>query len=195
MSEPAKRKAVYKDLFEIPENMTGEIIDGELIATPRPSRRHVHAATVLGVKVAPSYQFGEGGGPGDWIIYYEPEIHFSSEDIIVPDLAGWKKERLTTSPEEHRFAVCPDWICEIHSPQTAQRDRIVKMRIFARHEVPYVWLIDPALKTLEVFRLDSGKWSRLDAFSENDLVRAEPFHEIEIDLSLFWLGEDLVKST
>jgi Uma2 family endonuclease len=187
MAETAQKRATYEDLLKIPENLTGEIINGELIATPRPSRRHVHAASALGIKVAPSYQFEEGGGPGGWIIYYEPEVHFSTEVIIVPDLAGWRKERLTTPAEEHRFIICPDWICEIHSPHTAQRDRIIKMRLFAQYQVPHVWLVDPALKTLEVFRLESGKWFRLDAFSENDKVRAEPFPEIEIDLSVLWV--------
>lgn len=183
----SQKKASYHDLLEIPENMTGEIVNGVLIATPRPSRNHVHVASALGIKIAPFYQFGEAGGPGGWIIYDEPEIHFSPDNIIVPDLAGWKKQRLVTPAEEHRFFVCPDWVCEIHSPSTAQRDRIVKMRLFARYAVPYVWLIDPALKTLEVFRLESATWSRLDAFAGNEKVRAEPFQQIEIDLNVLWM--------
>ncbi|MDR3566969.1 MAG: Uma2 family endonuclease [Syntrophobacteraceae bacterium] len=189
MAQTAQRRATYDDLYSIPENMTGEIIDGKLIATPRPARRHVHAASTLGIKIAPFYQFGDAGGPGGWIIYFEPEIHFSPENIFVPDLAGWKKERLLTPAEEHRFFVCPDWICEIHSPTTAQRDRIIKMRLFAQSAVPFVWLIDPAVKTLEVFRLESATWSRLDAFSENDKVRAEPFEGLEIDLSVLWMEQ------
>jgi Uma2 family endonuclease len=187
VEQTAQRKATCDDLFAIPENMTGEIIDGELIATPRPARRHVHAASALANKIAPHYQFGEGGGPGGWFLYYEPEIHFSPDNVIVPDLAGWKKERLITPGEEHRFSICPDWVCEVHSPNTARRDRIIKMRLFARYAVPHVWLIDPAAKTLEVFWLQSGPWSRLDGFSENDKVRADPFQEIEIALSDLWM--------
>jgi Uma2 family endonuclease len=187
MPEAAIKKATYDDLYSIPENMTGEIIDGELIVTPRPARRHVHAASALGSRVSAPYQFGEGGGPGGWIIYFEPEIHFGDKDIVVPDLAGWRKERLTTLPEEHRFMVSPDWICEILSPNTAQNDRILKMRLFARHLVPYTWLIDPALRTLEVFKLESGRWVLLDAFAKNEKICAEPFQEIEIDLDNLWL--------
>jgi len=92
MSEIAKKKATYEDLYTIPDNMTGEIINGELIVTPRPSRRHVSAASSLGYKIGPSYQFGEGGGPGGWIILIEPEIGLG-EQTVVPDLAGWKRER------------------------------------------------------------------------------------------------------
>jgi len=189
MSEPAKREATYEDLYNIPENMTGEIIDGELIVTPRPARRHVHTASALGVKVTAPYQFGEGGGPGGWIIYDEPEIYFDVKNTIVPDLAGWRKERLTTLPREHRFTVPPDWICEILSPKTARNDRIKKMRTFARYGVPNVWLIDPVLKTLEVFQLEAGRWLLLDAFEGDEKVRAEPFQEIELDLAVLWLEE------
>lgn len=188
MAEPAKKQATYEDLCNVPENMTGEIIDGELIVTPRPARRHVHAASALGIEVAPSYQFGRGG-PGGWIIYDEPEIYFDAKNTIVPDLAGWRKERLTTPPEEHRFTVPPDWICEVLSPKTASNDRIKKMRTFARHGVPYVWLIDPLLKTLEVFKLEAGRWFLSDAFEGNEKIRAEPFQEIEIDLGILWLEE------
>ena len=185
MSEPVKKRATYEDLYGIPENMTGEIIDGELTVTPRPARRHVEAAASLGGELVPPYRFGRGG-PGGWIILGEPELHLGV-DILVPDLAGWRKERLSTLPEEHRFTVPPDWVCEILSPQTARNDRIRKMRIFAQHEVQYAWLIDPILKTLEVFGLESGRWFLLDAFAENDKVRAEPFQEIEIDLTNLWL--------
>lgn len=93
-----------------------------------------------------------------------------------------------TLPEEHRFTIPPDWVCEILSPQTARNDRIRKMRIFAWHEVQYAWLIDPILKTLEVFGLESGRWFLMDAFAENEKERAEPFKEIEINLADLWIG-------
>jgi Uma2 family endonuclease len=184
MSEPAKKKATDEDLYGIPENMTGEIVDGELILTPRPTRGHADAAVSLGAELVPPYRFGRGG-PGGWLIYHEPELHLG-EDILVPDLAGWRRERFSTPREEHRFTVPPDWVCEILSPSTARNDRTKKMRIYAQHEVRYAWLIDPILATLEVFRLESDKWLLLDVFSENARVRVEPFREIEIDLGNFW---------
>jgi len=186
MSEPAGKKAVYEDLYNIPENMTGEIIDGELIVSARPARRHVQAASILRAEILPPYQFGRGGGPGGWIIYDKPEVHFG-DDVLVPDLAGWRRERLFVPPEEHRFTPAPDWVCEVFSPGSVRIDRIRKMRIYARYAVPHVWLIDPAVKTIEVFRLESGKWLLLDTFAEDDKIRAEPFEEIEIELADFWL--------
>ena len=184
MPEPARTNAVYEDLYNLPENLIGEIIDGDLIVTPRPTRGHADAAASLGAELVPPYRFGRGG-PGGWMIYHEPELHLG-QNILVPDLAGWRRERFSTPREEHRFTVPPDWVCEILSPRTARDDRMKKMRIYAQHAVPHAWLIDPIICTLEVFRLESGKWLLLDVFSENARVRVEPFQEIEIDLGSLW---------
>jgi Uma2 family endonuclease len=188
MSEPANKHATYEDLYNIPENMTGEIIDGELIVTPRPSRKHGLTATVLGSRLTPPYYFGEGGGPGGWIFIIEPEIGLG-KDILVPDLAGWKRERFPVEEDHIWISVAPDWVCEVLSPTTARKDRIKKMRTFARNKVPHIWLIDPILLTLEVFKLESGRWVLVDAFEENEKIRTEPFQEIEFDLGDLWLEE------
>ncbi len=188
MSQPAMKRATYQDLYKIPENSTGEIIDGELIVTPRPSRKHVIASSYLGSEVIPPYCHGRGGGPGGWIILMEPEIGLGG-DILVPDLAGWKRERFPDAEATNWISAAPDWVCEVLSPNTARNDRIKKMRVYARHAVPHAWLLDPQLMTLEVFRLESGLWLLLDSFSENDKVQAEPFQEIEINLGDLWLAE------
>jgi Uma2 family endonuclease len=187
MAEPAKKQATYDDLYHIPENMVGEIIDGDLIVSPRPTSGHAEASTSLVVELGAPYRFGRGG-PGGWIIHFEPEIHFGA-NVIVPDLAGWKRERYTIPPDEHRITVTPDWVCEVLSPRSARTDRIKKMPIFAEYEVPYAWLIDPAQMTLEVYRLETGRWMVQGLYAENDKVRAEPFEEVEIDLSNLWLQE------
>ena len=186
MGEAVKKTAVYEDLYAIPENMTGEIINGELIVTPRPSVRHMITASVLGGKLTPPYYFGEGGGPGGWIILYETEIMLGDE-LLVPDFAGWRKERFPGVPKENWISVPPDWVCEILSPSTMRVDRIRKMPIYARYSITHLWLMDPVARTLEVFRLESEHWSMVAAFAENEKVRAEPFQEIEFDLGHFWM--------
>lgn len=186
MSQPASRKALYSDLHHIPDNMVGEIIDGEMFATPRPSYRHSHAAFGLSSRLGPPYRFGEGDGPGGWIILYEPEIMLG-ENLLVPDFAGWKKERFPSVLEENWTTVPPDWVCEILSPSTIRTDRIKKMPIYALHGVDYLWLIDPSSRMLDVFRLDAGHWVLLASFAEDDKVRAEPFAAAEIDLAGLWL--------
>ena len=185
MAEPAKRIATYEDLFHIPENMIGEIIHGELVVTPRPSRKHVSAASSLGYKIGPPYQFGEGGGPGGWVILMEPEIGLG-ENTLVPDLAGWREERYPEEEPHNWISVAPDWICEVLSPGTVKRDKMEKMPIYAEHRVAYLWLIDPIAKTLDVFQLEGGKWVVVGLYVEDAIVRAEPFIEIEINLRDLW---------
>lgn len=185
MAEPAKKEATYDDLYSISDNMTGEIIDGELIVTPRPSRKHIYTASALEVKIGAPYQFGEGG-PGGWIILVEPEIRFST-NFLVPDLSGWKRERFPVEEETNWISVAPDWVCEVLSPGTAREDRVKKMSIYASHFVPYYWLIDPSEKILETLKLEEGKWIITGVFCEGESVRAEPFPEIAVDLGSLWL--------
>jgi Uma2 family endonuclease len=156
MPDTAKRQAVYEDLYHIPENTTGEIIDGELIVSYRPAIRYIHTISVLGPELVVPYHFGRGG-PGGWFIYYSPAVRFG-QNVIVPDWVGRRKERLPLKRDERRFTVIPDWVCEIRSPSSARIDRIKKMRIFAEYGVPYAWLIDPLSKTLEVYGPESGRW-------------------------------------
>ncbi len=185
MSEPAKKKATYKDLFNIPENMAGELIDGELIVTPRPSRKHIYAASRLDKEIGSPYELGSGG-PGGWIILVEPEIGLGS-DILVPDLAGWRRERFPVEEPHNWISVAPDWICEILSPNTFRRDKVLKMPLYARNGIQYFWLIDPIAKTLDTFRLEAGRWIVGGIYAENDKVRTEPFPEVEFDLNLLWI--------
>ncbi len=185
MADAARRTAIYDDLCRLPENMIGEIIDGELVTTPRPAGRHIVVASVLGGTILPSYQLGRGGGPGGWWILDEPELHLD-EQVVVPDLAGWRKERMPALPKDQRFTITPDWVCEVLSPSTVRIDRIKKMAIYAHFGVSHLWLIDPDSRTLEVFRLDAGLWARVSAHAEDDKVRAEPFQEVEIELKSLW---------
>ena len=193
MSELAKKEAAYDDLYTIPEDMVGEIINGELIAAPRPSRRHVNAVSSLGYKLGPPFQFGEGG-PGGWIILIEPEIGLGG-DIVVPALAGWKKERFPPEEDHNWISAAPDWVCEVLSPNTLRTDKIKKMPLYALHGVGDIWLIDPVAMTLDAFRLESGGWLLLGSYAENDRVRVEPFREIEFDLGDLWVGNFRVRTS
>ena len=186
MSDPARKRATYEDLYGIPENTIGEIVNGELIVTPRPAPKHMNVVTILSEEIGPPYRRGRGG-PGGWIFLYETEVRFG-EDIVVPDLAGWRKERFPTELEHNWIPVAPDWVCEVLSPSTFRNDKVRKMPVYARYGVGHIWLIDPAAMTMDAFRLESGRWSLLASFSENDKVRVEPFLEIEISLEDLWVG-------
>ncbi len=181
---PLDRPATYEDLAKVPDIMVAEIIDGELYATPRPAPRHAVAGASLGVLVGGPYGQARGG-PGGWWILYEPELHFRN-DVLVPDWAGWRRTRMPTVPETAYFSVAPDWVCEILSPSTASLDRVKKLAIYAREQVPFAWFVDPVARTLEVMRLDNGRWTLLAAHSGSEIVRAEPFEEIGLELQRLW---------
>ena len=183
-STAARRRATYEDLCQIPDHNVAEILDGELVVTPRPALRHARASSGLGGYLWGPFQTGRGG-PGGWWILDEPELHLA-DDIVVPDLAGWRRERLQAIPDAAYMTLAPDWVCEVISPATERMDRSRKMRIFAREGVPHLWLLDPLVRTLEVLRLESARWVLLGTHSDTDIARAEPFEAIEIDLTALW---------
>ncbi len=181
------RRATYEDLERLPEHLTGELIDGELFASPRPAGPHTFAASNLGYELIGPFQRGIRG-PGGWWIVHEPELHFG-DDVLVPDLAGWRQERMAVYPRDAYVTLAPDWVCEVLSASTAVLDRKLKLHRYARADVRSAWLIDPQLKTLEVLRLEGGRWVILETCSHDDRVRAEPFEAVELDLSSLWLPE------
>jgi Uma2 family endonuclease len=184
MNQPASRLASYEDLFDLPPHLIGEILNGEVHTQPRPSPRHALAASVLGDEFVSPYQRGRGG-PGGWWILFEPEIHLGPH-ILVPDLAGWKRERMPTLPDDAYFSLSPDWICEVLSPGTERTDRVVKMPIYAAQEVRWLWLVSPDQRTLEAFRLHDGHWLMENAWQHHDMVQAPPFSEHLFRLSDLW---------
>lgn len=170
--------------MSVPEHMVAEILDGELHVNPRPAPRHASASSGLGGTLHGPFDRGRGG-PGGWRILDEPELHLG-RDVLVPDLAGWRRERLPSLPEESYFSVAPDWVCEVLSPSTASIDRVKKLRIYAREQVAHAWLVDPLAKTLEALRLENGRWSIVTTVAGLDVVRVEPFDALELDLWLLW---------
>jgi Putative restriction endonuclease len=179
-----KKGATYADLCAVPENFVAEILGGELYATPHPAFRHVHAASALGVLIGGPFQFGVNG-PGGWLILAEPELHFGA-DVLVPDLAGWRIERVGDWADAAYLTVAPDWLCEVLSPSTERIDRVKKLRIYAREGVRHVWLLDPRQQTLEILQLEGGPWSLTATHESKARVRATPFDAIELELAKLW---------
>jgi Uma2 family endonuclease len=184
MTVPARQPATYEDILVLPEHVVGEIIDGELVVSPRPAPRHTNASSVLTGALGPPFQFGDGG-PGGWWIQAEPELHLG-EHVLVPDLAGWRTERMPSLPEEAFFTLSPDWVCEILSPGTGRTDRTRKRPIYARAEISFLWLVDPAVETLEAFGLQDGFWVLLGTHGGDESVRVKPFEDVVIHLNRLW---------
>ena len=185
---PGREGALYEALRALPEHQVGEILGGELHVHPRPAPRHARAYAALGGTLWEPFDEGRGG-PGGWWILDEPELHLGRE-VLVPDLAGWRRERLPRLPETAWFELAPDWVCEILSPATAAVDRGLKLPIYAREGVGWLWLVGPDARTLEVFRLGEDRhWVLLEVLSGDQEVRQLPFEALAFPLSRLWPEE------
>ncbi len=179
-----RKPATYADLEALPPHVVGELIAGELHVSPRPAAPHTVASSRLGGKLSTRFDWGDGG-PGGWIILDEPELHFG-EDVLVPDLAGWRRERMPRPPRTAAFTLAPDWLCEVSSPSTAALDRGAKLPVYAREGVRHVWLVDPEARTLEVLRLEGARYMLLVTHTGLARVCVEPFEAIELELAFLW---------
>lgn len=180
----SSKRATYADLEAVPEPIVAEIIEGQLVTHPRPSRRHATTSLALALEVGNPFQRGLGG-PGGWVFADEPELHLGTE-VLVPDLAAWRAERLVGHEETSYFSVRPDWVCEILSASTETRDRTVRMRLYGQFGIPYLWLVDPRQQMLEAFELRSGRWLVLGGWTGPGEVSAAPFDAISFPLERLW---------
>lgn len=187
MTAEAVRRATYQDILDAPPGHVAQIVFGVLHTHPRPAFAHATASTSLTYFLCGPFHFGHSG-PGGWIILDEPEFHLGTEpDIVVPDLAGWRRDRGALPDRSSVFTtIAPDWVCEVLSPSTQALDRAEKMEIYRREDVHHVWLIDPLAQTLEVYRRGDEAWTRVAIHHGDVVVRAEPFDAVELPLGRLW---------
>jgi Uma2 family endonuclease len=178
-------RATYDDILALPEGVNGEIIDGELFVSPRPAPPHADACAEIMTEIGVLRGPPGGGRTGGWRILVEPELHLG-EDVLVPDLAAWRLERMPKLPATAAFELVPDWICEIVSPSSGRLDRVKKMRVYARVGVANAWLVDPLQRTLELYSLEAGRWTQTSAHSDDEKVRDSPFEAVELELARWW---------
>lgn len=181
---PSRPKATYQDVLDAPENMVAELIEGALHLQPRPAFRHARASSILGVEIGGSFDRGRGG-PGGWWILDEPELHFGP-DVLVPDLAGWRRDRMPELPDAPWCDLAPDWVCEVLSPGTRRLDLTDKRRLYAAAGVAHLWFVDPLARTLEAFALQGGAWVLVAALGGDEDVCVPPFDAVTFPLSALW---------
>ena len=180
----ARHRATYQDVLDAPPHRVAEVVDGTLYTHPRPAAPHARASSSLGVKVGGPFDY-DAGGPGGWWIIDEPELHLD-EDILVPDLAGWRRERMPEYPDTAYFTLAPDWVCEVLSPSTRKLDLHGKRPIYAREGVAHLWLVDPVDRTLEAFELNEGRWVLIASAKDDDPVSIRPFDAVTFNLADLW---------
>jgi len=182
----ARRPASYEDLLAVPEHLVAEIVDGDLVTSPRPASPHALTAGRVFRDLSGGFDGPSGGdGSGGWWILFEPELHFG-KDVVVPDLGGWRHRRMPTFLSVSFFELVPDWACEVASPSTVRLDRVRKMNVYAREGVGHLWLVDALARTLEAYRVENGRWIVAGTYGGDTKVRVEPFEALEVDLARWW---------
>jgi len=184
MAQKIKGGALYEDVIAAPRDHVAEIVAGDLYLSPRPSLRHSNAASVLGADLNEAFHRGRRG-PGGWWILDEPELHLQG-DVLVPDIAGWRRERLPALPDGTGIELAPDWLCEVLSPSTERFDRLEKLPRYALAGVNHLWLIDPLKRLLEVWSRVETHWALIEEFSGKDVVNAPPFEAVSVELAPLW---------
>lgn len=185
MGDAAIKRASWADLEALPANVVGELIGGVLYSMPRPRPKHGAAMTRIAGDVEGPYDRGRGG-PGGWIIVVEPGVELRALDVeeIVPDIAGWRRDRLPELPE--RFTIAPDWVCEVLSPSTRRHDLQLKRPLYAKAGVTWMWIVDVDAQTLTASRNHDGQWLELGIWGDDDVARIAPFDAIELRLGDCW---------
>ena len=178
--------ATYQDVLDAPAGMVAELIRGALHLQPRPRPRHARATSALTAKIGGPFDY-DSDGPGGWIILIEPELHLGHE-VLVPDIAGWRRERLSALPDDVGIRMAPDWVCEVLLPSTRTYDLTEKRAIYAEHGVGWLWFVDPDARTLEAFSLETNGWRLIAALHDEAEVRAAPFEAIGFALATLWSG-------
>lgn len=179
--DPARELATYAALLDLPDDVRAEVLGGEVVTAPAPLPRHAKVQRALGRFIGGPYDDDDGhGGPGGWWILPEVDVRFTPHDIVRPDLAGWRRDRLPDPWDARPIDVRPDWICEIVSPSNAAQDRVTKRKLYAEHGVPCYWLVDPLARTLEALRLEAGTWVDAGSHDEASVARIPPFVEVEL---------------
>jgi Uma2 family endonuclease len=186
MGEPARHLATWDDLLQTPDDgRVWEVLDGSLEAQPRPRPAHSHSQIQLAAELVGPFDRGRGG-PGGWRLLFEPEIELEAHEIVVPDLAGWRRERMPELPAERPIRVRPDWVGEVASPSNRWRDRGRKADLYLRVGVPHYWIVDPDERSLEAFEARGGAWVRLGAWTDGAEPHVPPFEAIALEVaSLF----------
>ena len=191
MAKPASKLATYADLLTTPEDMRAEVLAGEIVSSPAPLPRHSKAQGAARRFLGGPFDDDDGrGGPGGWWIFVEVDVAFSEHDIVRPDLAGWRRERLPRPGATRPIDAVPDWVCEVLSPSTAARDRVTKRNLYARAGVTHYWLIDPDARVLEALALRDGGWLEIGVYDESATARIPPFEAIELEIARLFLPRD-----
>jgi hypothetical protein len=185
MALPRKKPARCKDVLAAPEHLVAEIVDDELYLSPPPASPHAVALSNLTAELLSQNSAMDAQRPGGWVILAEPELHIVGQ-VMVPDLAGWRRERMPEVRSVPFFRSRARIGCARWSLRRLARSIAPGRYRTTRGGRRGTWLVDPTPKTLELYRLDAGGW-RLEGVHEGDtVVNVAPFDAVSLDLERLW---------
>ena len=188
MSDAAPRLATYEDLLTLPEDVRAEVLGGQVVTAPAPLPKHSKAQGALRSFIGRPFDDDDGhGGPGGWWIFVEVDVALGPHDIVRPDLAGWRRERLSNPADQRPITVTPDWVCEVLSPSTAARDKVQKRKLYAEHGVAHYWIVDVDARTVEAFTLEGNRWVLADSYDDEATAAIPPFEAVELEVGRLFL--------
>jgi Uma2 family endonuclease len=187
MSSAAKRvptfEELYREIERLPQGITGQIlIPGVLTTMSRPGAAHDHTLARCSRALDPFDQRLDGHG---WWIRQEFEVRFPGDRLAVPDLAGWRADLYPELPDDNPLRIIPTWCAEVLSPSTASDDRTLKLPLYASTGVTHIWLVDPTLRTIEVYEASDARPTLVATARDGDVVRLPPF-DVELSLATWW---------
>ena len=191
---PTPRLATFRDLLTIPEDQRfHEILDGLLVEKAMASGEHGTTQGELAAWLITRFrgQAGDTGRPGGWWFATEVQVELARHQVLRPDLAGWRRDRMPNRPHGYPQTMRPDWVCEVQaSGDSRRRDGMQKLRIYADHAVPHYWLVDAERERLTILRLTDNGYVEILQAGRGELVRAEPFDAVELQVGLLF-GDDV----
>lgn len=177
-TEPRTTGLTYEALWTFPEDqMRREIIGGELFVTPSPATRHQDVVVRLVVRLHAYCQ--EHGGK---VLPGPMDVYFTHRDVLEPDVLFVRQENLARV-EERLVRSPPDLVVEISSPTTRRRDLGAKKDLYERFGVPEYWFVDLDEDQLEVYRLESGRYTAPASLGRGETLTSPvlPGLRLEVD--------------
>ena len=172
----------YRDYEALPaDGRRYELHDGELSVTAAPVPHHQHVVLELAVVLR---EFVNRRRLGK--IFVSPiDCILSDTTIVEPDIVYLAADRLS-AVSARGIEGSPTLAVEILSPSTARVDRGVKLQLYARHRVPYYWIVDLDARRVEAYVL-AGETHQLAACAEgSETASLPPFLELQLDLATLW---------
>ena len=185
MAEPARRRATLDELMPLITNGEPfELVDGELLRKAAPDAVHGGAQAKITEQLGPmNRRPGGSRGPGGWWIMTEVDTRYAlTGEVFRHDVQGYRRDRHPERPRGFPVDLVPQWACEILSSSNARVDLVKKQRSLHTHEVGHYWIVDPAHETLTVLRWHEEAYLSVLTAGRGDVVRAEPFGEVEISI-------------